>query len=107
VERLRRLSQDFLDLSRDPALVTGPADLAEIAAEAARALGHAYPDVAVRLELGTLPVNADRGRMQQVLANLLLNSAQAGAHTVELRGDRDGGSSRPGRLARPWLGRPR
>ncbi len=94
VERLRRLTQDFLDLSRDPALVTGPEDLGAIAAEAARGLARTYPDVAVRVEVGPLSVNADRGRLQQVLSNLLLNSAQAGARTVELRAEATGRMAR-------------
>jgi two-component system OmpR family sensor kinase len=94
VERLRRLTQDFLDLSRDPALVLGPEDLGAIAAEAARGLARTYPDVAVRLGVGPLSVNADRGRLQQVLSNLLLNSAQAGARTVELRAEATGKMAR-------------
>lgn len=94
VERLRQLTQDFLDLSRDPALVTSPEDLGAIAAEAARGLACTHPDVIVRLGVGSLLVNGDRARLQQVLSNLLLNSAQAGARTVDLRGESAGRMAR-------------
>lgn len=87
VERLRLLTQDFLDLSRDPALIMDREDLAEIAAEAARGLARTHADVAVRLDVRPLIVKVDRGRIRQVLTNLLLNSAQAGARTVQLRGE--------------------
>ncbi len=87
VERLRRLTEDFLDLAREPALVAVPIDLAKTAVDAVRGVERSYPSVAVRVSLPTLPVNGDPGRLRQVLGNLLVNAAQAGAHTVELRGE--------------------
>ncbi|WP_248342438.1 ATP-binding protein [Anaeromyxobacter paludicola] len=95
VERLRGLTEDFLDLAREPAIETAPVDLAELAAEAGRGLQASHPAVALRLdELGPLPVEVDRRRMAQVLLNLLLNSAQAGARTIRLRGAREAGGAR-------------
>jgi signal transduction histidine kinase len=94
VERLRRLTEDFLDLSREPALALAPADLAEVVAEAARGLGRSHPAVEVRLDVPPLAVEADPGRIRQLLANLLLNAAQAGARVVEVRGRRGGGLAR-------------
>ncbi len=86
VDRLRHLTQDFLDLAREPALVTAQVDLAEIAADASRGLAHRHPAVAVRLELPPLRVDADPGRIGQVLANLLVNAAQAGARGIAIHG---------------------
>ena len=87
VERLRRLTQDFLDLAREPALVKAPTDLAESGAEAARGLARSYPDVAVDLSLPDLVVDADAARLRQVFGNLLANAAEAGARRVLVRGE--------------------
>lgn len=84
VERLRRLTQDFLDLAREPALVKTPVDLAELAADAARAITHAYPELAVEVTVPTLIVEADVGRVRGVVTNLLLNAAQAGAKHIDV-----------------------
>ena len=86
VERLRRLTQDFLDLAREPALLKVPVDLADLAADAARGVTHTYPEVAVRVAVPPLGVEADVGRVRQILANLLVNAAQAGARHIEVIG---------------------
>lgn len=94
VERLRRITDDFLDLSREPALSLVPTDLAELAAEAARGLVRSHPGLEVRLRVPPLRVEADPGRLRQLLANLLVNAAQAGARAVELRGAAEGQRAR-------------
>jgi signal transduction histidine kinase len=91
VERLRRLTQDFLDLAREPALTKAPTDLAEIAGDAARGLARTYPAVTVMLEVPALVVEADAARLRQVLGNLLVNAAEAGARHVAVRSEVDGG----------------
>jgi two-component system, OmpR family, sensor kinase len=93
-ERLRKLTEDFLDLTREPALALAPVDLAELAAEAARALARSNPTVEVTLAVPAMRVSADPGRLRQVLANLLVNAAQAGARVVEVRGTLDGPRAR-------------
>jgi two-component system, OmpR family, sensor kinase len=92
VERLRRLTQDFLDLSAEPALEPGPVDLAEVARDAARGSAAVHPELEVRIALEGAPhVRGDPGRLRQVLANLLANAAQAGARTVRIDGAAEGG----------------
>lgn len=91
VERLRRITEDFLDLAREPRIVLAPVSLAEVAAEAARGMGSTHPALRVSVEVPALTVQGDAVRLRQVVANLLLNAAQAGASTVAIRGEaRDG-----------------
>jgi signal transduction histidine kinase len=93
VERLRCMTEDFLDLAREPRLEAVPVELAELAADAARALSRTHPSVEVRIEIPGLRAFADPGRTRQVLANLLTNAAQAGATKVELSASEDHGSA--------------
>ncbi|MBI5544587.1 MAG: HAMP domain-containing histidine kinase [Deltaproteobacteria bacterium] len=94
VERLRRLTDDFLHLAREPELSLTPIDLAGVAREAAVGLERSYPSVEVRLELPMLMVDADPGRLRQVFANLLTNAAQAGARSIALKSESADGFAR-------------
>lgn len=94
VERLRKLTDDFLDLSREPAVAPGPAALAEVAAEAVRAFSTAHPGTPVAWDVPPIRVRADAARLRQVIANLLENAAQAGARRVELRAAAEGDRAR-------------
>jgi signal transduction histidine kinase len=94
VERLRRLTDDFLDLAREPVLSFAPVDLAALAADAARGLGRAHPAVAVEVKVPALAVQADAARLRQILANLLENAARAGALAVRIEAAASGGCAR-------------
>jgi signal transduction histidine kinase len=86
VERLRRLTEDFLDLSAARPLETSLVDLAALADEAARGSRTLHPELDVWVSIAAPPVRADPRRLRQVFANLLSNAAQAGARRVEIRG---------------------
>lgn len=88
VERLARLTDDFLDLSADRQLSLERVELGGILEEAARATEMVFPRIQIHRELGALPpVKADAGRLRQVFSNLLANAAQAqGSGEVWLRG---------------------
>jgi two-component system, OmpR family, sensor kinase len=78
VERLRRLTEDFLDVAGDRAMVRSPLDLRDVLEDAARAAEASFPAVRVRRSFGELPrIDGDGSRLRQVFANLLSNAAQA------------------------------
>jgi two-component system, OmpR family, sensor kinase len=78
VERMRRLTQDLLDLSADRPLSIASLDLNELLAEAARATEASFPRIKVEREVALLPaIEADAARLRQVFGNLLSNAAQA------------------------------
>jgi signal transduction histidine kinase len=79
VERLRRLTEDLLDLSVDRPLALGALQPQVLLEEAARTTEAAFPGIRVRLALEGEPpeLEGDAGRLRQVFANLLQNAAQA------------------------------
>jgi len=78
VERLRRLTEDFLDVASDRPIVRARLDLRDVLEDAARGAEASFPPVRVRRSFGELPpVEGDGGRLRQVFANLLSNAAQA------------------------------
>jgi two-component system OmpR family sensor kinase len=87
VERLRRLTDDFLDLAGSRPFAAVPVNAAEVAEEAGRALTRTYPGVSVKMSLPSLVVAADPGKLRQVFANLFANAAQAGATHIGVSGE--------------------
>ncbi|HWE24700.1 MAG TPA: ATP-binding protein [Myxococcales bacterium] len=88
-ERIDRILRDLLNLARAPGELQ-PVDL-RVAAESARGLVQAQPswngcaiDVSVPADLPR--ARGENHYVVQVLLNLLVNAAKAGAHTVEMAG---------------------
>jgi len=92
-DRLRTLTDDFLDLARDPSIAPSSIDVIAVAEEAARSLGRTHSAIAVRVD-GAARAHADPARLRQVLSNLLVNAAQAGAGNAAVRADAEGGRAR-------------
>jgi two-component system, OmpR family, sensor kinase len=97
VDRLTRLAEDLLLLARERAgtLVVHrePVDLSELAVAEVAELA---PIVGLRVDAAGRPlvVDADAGKLRQVLANLAANSAAAGAAAARIRVDVDRGAAR-------------
>jgi signal transduction histidine kinase len=93
VERLRKLTQDLLDLSSDRPLLLATVDVAALVDEVARATEASFPEIRVRRVSGSLPaIEADASRLRQVFANLLTNAAQAQrAGEIDVRAHEHGG----------------
>jgi two-component system OmpR family sensor kinase len=97
VDRLTRLAENLLLLARERAgtlvIHRQPVDLSELAVAEAAALA---PVVGLRMDAVCEPlvVDADAGRLRQVLANLAANSAAAGATAARIRVDTDRGIAR-------------
>lgn len=78
VHRLRRLTEDLLDLSARRELQRAPVELGALLAEVARSTEAAHPAVQVAVEpAGDLALWADPSRLRQVFTNLVANAAQA------------------------------
>ena len=95
-ERIDRILHDLLGLARPPARDLQPVDL-RAAAERARSLLEAQPSwTGCALELrvpGNLPrAKGDDHSVVQVLLNLLVNAAKAGARRVEVEGRAESGA---------------
>ncbi|WP_207936422.1 HAMP domain-containing sensor histidine kinase [Actinomadura sp. KC216] len=87
-DRLSRLAEDLLLLARARAgslvMRTEPVDLLDLAADEARRLGRLH-GLAVEASGDPVVAEADPDRLRQVLANLVGNSAAAGARNVHIR----------------------
>lgn len=94
--RIRDTLRGLLDFSRPTTGVPGRVDLrASVAgAEALVRYQQVFRDVQVRIEGTAPPVWADPGRLRQVIVNLLLNAAEAGATQVECTVGVDGVDAR-------------
>jgi len=92
IDRLNRLTEEFLDLSRDVVLDPGELELGALAqavASEARIVAPAAEIVAT----GAATVHADAGKLRQAILNLVLNATQLGGPgvkvAIEVAGDGD------------------
>lgn len=88
VERMHGLLRGLLDYAREEPPQIAPVDLGALVGEAAATVRHLPAFRGVTLEVaadGAPSIDGDAARLHQVLVNLLLNAAEAGAHTIRLR----------------------
>jgi signal transduction histidine kinase len=93
--RIDRILRDLLTLARPPPAQLEAVDL-RVAAESARGLVEAQPTwtgaaLTVRVPADLPPARGDAHYVVQVLLNLLVNSAKAGAQRVEVAGRAESG----------------
>jgi nitrogen fixation/metabolism regulation signal transduction histidine kinase len=102
VETMKRMVNAFSEYARSPAMQVSPVDLNQLVGEVADLYRAQAGAVAIRTELDrTLgEVDADRGRLRQILNNLVTNSLEAleGAAEprIEIRTEAAAGEAEPG-----------
>jgi signal transduction histidine kinase len=92
-ERMHQLLRNLLDFARNGEAEIGDVDVGELLAEAADTVRHqaAFRPVRVEVDAGQgLVVRGEVTKLHQVLVNLLLNAADAGARSIQLLARRDG-----------------
>jgi signal transduction histidine kinase len=91
-ERIHGLVRDLLGFARQDRGEVGEISIPALLQEAASTVRHQSAWKGIELRVHTTPATArgDAGRLHQVLVNLLLNAADAGARTVELGNDATG-----------------
>jgi signal transduction histidine kinase len=104
IDRLNRLTEEFLGLARDVPLSTEQVDLGALAKDIAEQAQVAAKDAAIEAS-GAGTAEADAAKLRQAIYNLVLNAVQVGAHSVriEVEGERvtvaDDGPGVPPELA--------
>ncbi len=99
VERISRITQNLLSSYREQNILPEPVEIPPLLDEILEQLTHqiSMTDITIKKEFakGLPAVQGDRGRLQQVFINILLNAVQAMAGTGEL--------SLSGRVAKRYL----
>jgi len=83
IDRINRLTDEFLALARDVPLETRSVDLGALARDIAAQAQLAAKDARIEAS-GSATVEVDRDRLRQAVYNLVLNAVQAGAHSVRI-----------------------
>lgn len=96
VENLRKIAQEFLEISRDVASVKQPADLREILEETVTPYRDILTDrISVRVSCGPAPLRilADGSKLKTAFRNILINSLESisGKGTIGVRASRENG----------------
>jgi two-component system OmpR family sensor kinase len=84
IDRLNRLTEEFLNLARDVPIERAPVDLAALV----RAIADEARVTHARLEVSApepIEIAADAGKLRQAILNLVLNAAQVGGDAVTVR----------------------
>jgi len=87
IERINRLTEEFLDLTRDVALETTEVELGALVAAIAEEVRLVAPDAAITGPIATtgpLTAAADPAKLRQAILNLVLNATQIGGAGVRV-----------------------
>jgi len=87
IERINRLTEEFLDLTRDVALETTKVELGALVAAIAEEAPLVAPGAEIIAEVaaaGALTVHADPAKLRQAILNLVLNATQIGGAGVRV-----------------------
>jgi len=93
VDRLNRLTEEFLDLSRDVALDPEELELGALAQAVASEARIVAPGAEIAAT-GAATVHADAGKLRQAILNLVLNATQIGGPGVKVAIEVDGKGDR-------------
>lgn len=88
VDRLEKITENYLRLSRMGSGERRPVDLAEVLENALATYATAIEKARVRIDWkagGSLPIVGDATNLEQALGNLLQNALQSGAGRIEFR----------------------
>lgn len=90
IDRINRLTHEFMSLARDVPLVVEPVELLELARDIAAEAQLAAKDSHIEATGGARTIDADRGKLKQAIYNLVLNATQMGARhvTIEVGADK-------------------
>jgi signal transduction histidine kinase len=85
IDRLNRLTEEFLGLARDLPIEREPVDLARLASTISEEARLAAPGARIDAVTSPVEIDADPARLRQALLNLVLNAAQVGGDGVAIR----------------------
>jgi signal transduction histidine kinase len=84
IDRINRLTHEFMSLARDVPLVVEPVELLSLCQEIAADAQLAAKSTRVEATGGERTIDGDRGKLRQAIYNLVLNAAQMGAQNVRI-----------------------
>ena len=89
IDRINRLTHEFMSLARDVPLVVEPVELLALARDIAADAQLAAKQAQIEGVGCERTIDADREKLKQAIYNLVLNATQMGAHHVRIEVDRD------------------
>jgi signal transduction histidine kinase len=89
IERINRLTHEFMSLARDVPLVVEPVELLELAREVAADAQLAAEQATITASGCERTIEGDREKLRQAIYNLVLNATQVGARHVQIEVGRE------------------
>jgi signal transduction histidine kinase len=85
IDRLNRITQEFLGLARDMPIEKAEVDLAELVRAIVDDARTTAKDATLAVDAEPVTIQADAGRLRQALLNLVLNAVQVGGAGVTVK----------------------